>query len=272
MKMQEALKISIDESELGSEGRGVGYITLTRGEIHNAFDDQLIADLTGAFEAMQNNDDVEVVVLNAEGKSFSAGADLNWMRRMADYSWQENFQDSQALAKLMNTIYGLSKPTVCMVQGAAFGGGVGLVACCDMVIASERASFCLSEVKLGLIPAVISPYVVKAIGERQAQRYFLTAERFKAKQAKEFGLVHEVVAGEELQTKTNEIIGTLLSNGPQAVAAAKDLIRAVEGKSINQELMDETAKRIADIRASEQGKEGLNAFLEKRPADWSVGQ
>ncbi len=272
MKMQEALKISIDESEIGSEGRGVGYITLTRGEIHNAFDDQLIADLTGAFEAMQNNDDVEVVVLNAEGKSFSAGADLNWMRRMADYSWQENFQDSQALAKLMNTIYSLSKPTLCMVQGAAFGGGVGLVACCDIVIASERASFCLSEVKLGLIPAVISPYVVKAIGERQAQRYFLTAERFKANQAKEFGLVHEVVAEEALQTKTHEMISTLLSNGPQAVVAAKDLIRAVEGKDINQELMDETAKRIADIRASEQGKEGLNAFLEKRPADWSVGQ
>ncbi|MRX27022.1 enoyl-CoA hydratase/isomerase family protein [Kangiella sp. HZ709] len=272
--MQEALKISIDEgrnkeSSIGSDGRGVGYITLTRGEIHNAFDDQLIADLTSAFAAMQNNDDVEIVVLNAEGKSFSAGADLNWMRRMADYSWQENFQDSQALAKLMNTIYSMTKPTVCVVQGAAYGGGVGLVACCDIVIASERASFCLSEVKLGLIPAVISPYVVKAIGERQAQRYFLTAERFKANQAKAFGLVHEVTAEDELQNKTNEIIATLLSNGPQAVVAAKDLIRAVEGKTINQELMDETAKRIADIRASEQGKEGLNAFLEKRPANWS---
>nr|WP_154245761.1 enoyl-CoA hydratase/isomerase family protein [Kangiella sp. HZ709] len=272
--VQEALKISIDEgrnkeSSIGSDGRGVGYITLTRGEIHNAFDDQLIADLTSAFAAMQNNDDVEIVVLNAEGKSFSAGADLNWMRRMADYSWQENFQDSQALAKLMNTIYSMTKPTVCVVQGAAYGGGVGLVACCDIVIASERASFCLSEVKLGLIPAVISPYVVKAIGERQAQRYFLTAERFKANQAKAFGLVHEVTAEDELQNKTNEIIATLLSNGPQAVVAAKDLIRAVEGKTINQELMDETAKRIADIRASEQGKEGLNAFLEKRPANWS---
>ncbi|WP_251359993.1 enoyl-CoA hydratase/isomerase family protein [Kangiella sp. TOML190] len=273
---QEALKIAIDEgqnadSSLGSEGRGVGYITLTRGEIHNAFDDQLIADLTSAFQAMQNNDDVEVVVLKAEGKSFSAGADLNWMRRMADYSWDENFQDSQALAKLMNTIYSLNKPTVCVVQGAAFGGGVGLVACCDMVVASERASFCLSEVKLGLIPAVISPYVVKAIGERQAQRYFLTAERFKAKQAQEYGLVHEVVAEDQLENKTSEIISTLLTNGPQAVMAAKDLIRAVEGKVIDQVLMDETAKRIADIRASEQGKEGLNAFLEKRPADWSLG-
>lgn len=267
--MQEALKISVDEKKLGSEGRGVGYVTLTRGEIHNAFDDQLITALTSAFKAMEKNSDVEVVVLNAEGKSFSAGADLNWMRRMADYSWEKNFQDSKALAKLMHTIYSMSKPTVCMVQGAAFGGGVGLVACCDIVIASERASFCLSEVKLGLIPAVISPYVVKAIGERQAQRYFLTAERFKANQARDFGLVHVVVAEDELENKSNDIISTLLSNGPQAVVAAKDLIRAVEGKTIEQNLMDETAKRIADIRASEQGKEGLNAFLEKRPADWS---
>ena len=269
-----ALKVSIDEGQnkesgLGSEGRGVGYITLTRGEIHNAFDDQLIADLTSAFEAMQNNDDVEVVVLNAEGKSFSAGADLNWMRRMADYSWDENYQDSQALAKLMNTIYSLNKPTVCVVQGAAFGGGVGLVACCDIVIASEKAIFCLSEVKLGLIPAVISPYVVKAIGERQAQRYFLTAERFNASEAKSYGLVHEVVSPEALTDKTNQMISSLLANGPQAVVAAKDLIRLVEGKPITQDLMDETAKRIADIRASEQGKEGLNAFLEKRPANWS---
>lgn len=269
--MTEALNISIDTKELGSEGRGVGRITMTRGEIHNAFDDQLIADLTQAFRRMDANPSVEVVVLEAEGKSFSAGADLNWMRRMADYTWEENYKDSQGLAELMHTIYNLSKPTVAVVQGAAFGGGVGLVACCDIVIASERASFCLSEVKLGLIPAVISPYVVKAIGERQAQRYFLTAERFKAPQAKEFGLVHEVVAEEELVAKANEMIAGLLSNGPQAVRAAKSLIKAVAEKEINQDILDETAKRIADIRASEQGKEGLNAFLEKRPADWSVG-
>lgn len=269
--MTEALNISIDTKELGSEGRGVGRITMTRGEIHNAFDDQLIADLTQAFRRMDANPNVEVVVLEAEGKSFSAGADLNWMRRMADYTWEENYKDSQGLAELMHTIYNLSKPTVAVVQGAAFGGGVGLVACCDIVIASERASFCLSEVKLGLIPAVISPYVVKAIGERQAQRYFLTAERFKAPQAQEFGLVHEVVAEEELVAKANEMIAALLSNGPQAVRAAKSLIKAVAEKEINQDILDETAKRIADIRASEQGKEGLNAFLEKRPADWSVG-
>lgn len=270
--MSEALNITIDTNELGNSGRGVGYITLTRPEIHNAFDDKLIGELTEAFVAMENNAEVEVVVLRAEGKSFSAGADLNWMRRMADYSWEENYQDSQALATLMNTIYGMSKTTVCQVQGAAFGGGVGLVACCDIVIASERASFCLSEVKLGLIPAVISPYVVKAMGERQAQRYFTTAERFKADKAAEFGLVHEVVSEDLLVEKTNEIITTLLSNGPQAVKAAKDLIRAVANQTIDQSLMDETARRIADIRASEQGKEGLNAFLEKRTADWSVGQ
>ena len=270
--MSEALNISIDQSELGKAGRGVGYITLTRPEIHNAFDDKLIGELTEAFTAMENNAEVEVVVLRAEGKSFSAGADLNWMRRMADYSWEENYQDSQALATLMNTIYSMSKTTVCQVQGAAFGGGVGLVACCDIVIASERASFCLSEVKLGLIPAVISPYVVKAMGERQAQRYFTTAERFKADKAADYGLVHEVVAEESLVEKTNETITTLLSNGPQAVKAAKSLIRAVANQTIDQSLMDETARRIADIRASEQGKEGLNAFLEKRTADWSVGQ
>ncbi|AOE50009.1 enoyl-CoA hydratase/isomerase family protein [Kangiella sediminilitoris] len=269
--MSEALNISIDTKELGSEGRGVGRITLTRGEIHNAFDDQLIEDLTQAFRRLEANPSVEIVVLQAEGKSFSAGADLNWMRRMADYTWEENYKDSQGLAALMHTIYTLKKPTVAVVQGAAFGGGVGLVACCDIVIASERASFCLSEVKLGLIPAVISPYVVKAIGERQAQRYFLSAERFKAPQAKEFGLVHEVVKEDELHSKADEMITGLLANGPQAVRAAKDLIKAVAGKAIDQNVLDETAKRIADIRASEQGKEGLNAFLEKRPADWSVG-
>ncbi|MHC9510296.1 enoyl-CoA hydratase/isomerase family protein [Kangiella sp. M94] len=272
MSISEALNISIDQSELGKADRGVGYITLTRPEIHNAFDDKLIGELTEAFTAMENNAEVEVVVLRAEGKSFSAGADLNWMRRMADYSWEENYQDSQALATLMNTIYSMSKTTICQVQGAAFGGGVGLVACCDIVIASERASFCLSEVKLGLIPAVISPYVVKAMGERQAQRYFTTAERFKADKAAEYGLVHEVVAEESLVEKINEMITTLLSNGPQAVKAAKSLIRAVANQTIDQSLMDETARRIADIRASEQGKEGLNAFLEKRTADWSVGQ
>lgn len=271
MSMSEALNISIDTKELGSEGRGVGRITLTRGEIHNAFDDQLIEDLTNAFRRLEANPSVEVVVLQAEGKSFSAGADLNWMRRMADYTWEENYKDSQGLAELMHTIYTLNKPTVAVVQGAAFGGGVGLVACCDIVVASERASFCLSEVKLGLIPAVISPYVVKAIGERQAQRYFLTAERFKALQAKEYGLVHEVVAEDELTNKADEMIAGLLANGPQAVRAAKDLIKAVAGKAIGQDVLDETAKRIADIRASEQGKEGLNAFLEKRSADWSVG-
>ncbi|GAA4365479.1 enoyl-CoA hydratase/isomerase family protein [Kangiella marina] len=269
--MSKALNISIDTKELGSEGRGVGRITMTRGDIHNAFDDLLIAELTQAFRRMDANPSVEVVVLEAEGKSFSAGADLNWMRRMADYTWDENYKDSQGLAELMHTIYSLSKPTIAVVQGAAFGGGVGLVACCDIVIASERASFCLSEVKLGLIPAVISPYVVKAIGERQAQRYFLTAERFKAPQAKEYGLVHEVVAEDNLAETANNMISTLLANGPQAVRAAKDLIKAVAEKPVDTALLDETAKRIADIRASEQGKEGLNAFLEKRPADWSVG-
>lgn len=248
---------------------GVATITLNRPDIHNAFDDVLIADLTGKIEALDADPLVRVIILTGAGKSFSAGADLNWMKRMAGYSHGENLADSRALAKLMKVLNFASKPTIALVNGAAFGGGVGLAACCDIVIASDRASFCLSEVKLGLIPAVISPYVVEAIGVNQARRYFLSAERFNAETAKQIGLVHEIVAGDELAARGDDMANILLTNGPAAMHAAKDLIYAVANKPISDAIIDDTAHRIADQRASDEGREGVGAFLEKRPANWS---
>ncbi|URK19164.1 enoyl-CoA hydratase/isomerase family protein [Thalassospira sp. GO-4] len=248
---------------------GVATITLNRPDIHNAFDDVLIADLTGKIETLDADPLVRVIILTGAGKSFSAGADLNWMKRMAGYSHGENLADSRALAKLMKVLNFASKPTIALVNGAAFGGGVGLAACCDIVIASDRASFCLSEVKLGLIPAVISPYVVEAIGVNQARRYFLSAERFNAETAKQIGLVHEIVAGDELAARGDEMANILLANGPAAMHAAKDLIYAVANKPISDAVIDDTAHRIADQRACDEGREGVGAFLEKRPANWS---
>ena len=248
---------------------GVATITLNRPDIHNAFDDVLIADLTAKIETLDADPLVRAIILTGAGKSFSAGADLNWMKRMAGYSHAENLADSRALAKLMKVLNFASKPTIALVNGAAFGGGVGLAACCDIVIASDRASFCLSEVKLGLIPAVISPYVVEAIGVNQARRYFLTAERFNAETAKQIGLVHEIVSGDELAARGDEMANILLANGPAAMHAAKDLIYAVANKPISDAVIDDTAHRIADQRASDEGREGVGAFLEKRPANWS---
>ena len=248
---------------------GVATITLNRPDIHNAFDDVLIADLTAKIETLNVDPAVRVIILTGAGKSFSAGADLNWMKRMAGYSHAENLADSLALAKLMKVLNFASKPTIALVNGAAFGGGVGLAACCDIVIASDRASFCLSEVKLGLIPAVISPYVVEAIGVNQARRYFLTAERFNAQTAQQIGLEHEIVSGDELAARGQEMANTLLANGPDAIHAAKNLIYAVANRPISNDVIDDTAHRIADQRASAEGREGVGAFLEKRPANWS---
>lgn len=248
---------------------GIATITLNRPDIHNAFDDVLIADLTTKIDTLNTDPAVRVIILTGAGKSFSAGADLNWMKRMAEYSHAENLADSRALAKLMKVLNFSSKPTIALVNGAAFGGGVGLAACCDIVIASDRASFCLSEVKLGLIPAVISPYVVEAIGVNQARRYFLTAERFNAQTAQQIGLVHEVVSGDELTARGQEMAKILLANGPDAMHAAKNLIYAVANKPISDAVIDDTAQRIADQRASDEGREGIRAFLEKRPANWS---
>lgn len=248
----------------------VARVTLTNPDKHNAFDDALIAGLTDAFKILGGDETIRAVVLASEGKSFSAGADLNWMKRMAGYGREENVADAMALAELMKTINYLPKPVVGLVQGAAFGGGVGLVACCDIALASDTASFCLSEVKLGLIPAVISPYVVGAMGAQAARRYFLTAERFDAWEAQRVGLVHEVVAAEALEEKGEAVIKQLLSVGPNAAAAAKDLIFAVD-RPIDEAVVADTATRIADIRASEEGKEGLASFLEKRKPTWLEG-
>ncbi len=248
--------------------QGIGKITLNRAELHNAFDHKVIAELTKAINAFDKDDSVRVVVLAAKGKSFSAGADLNWMKRMASYSWEQNYEDSLQLAKLMQSLHECSKTTVAIVQGAAFGGGVGLVACCDIVLASERALFCLSEVKLGLIPAVISPYVVKAIGERNAKRYFVTAEKFGADEAKSMQLVHKIYPHDSLVADADNFLQLMLTNSPAAMGQAKNLVNLVYAQTIDAKLIAETAQRIADIRASNEGKEGVAAFLEKRSANW----
>ncbi|MSN26783.1 MAG: enoyl-CoA hydratase/isomerase family protein [Geobacter sp.] len=248
---------------------GIATLTMNRPELHNAFDDLLIADLTAELKRLEADEAVRVVLLAGSGRSFSAGADLSWMRRMADYSREQNLADALGLAELMQTLNSLSKPTIALVQGAAYGGGVGLVACCDLAIATRRASFCLSEVKLGLIPAVISPYVMAAIGPRACRRYFLTAEPFNADQAQRIGLLHEVVEDEEaLLSRGMELAALLLKNGPQAMAAAKELIAMVSGRPLDDALIGDTAGRIADRRASAEGREGLTAFLEKRTPGW----
>ena len=250
---------------------GVIRVTLNRPEMHNAFDDVLITNLEDEFRRLDDDRSVRVVVLAANGKSFLAGADLNWMKRMATQERSENVSDAIRLGILMNRIATLSKPVVGLVQGSAFGGGVGLVACCDIALASERANFCLSEVKLGLIPAVISPYVVEAIGARQARRYFVTAERFDAKQAHRLGLVHEVVPETELEAAGATMVEALLPNGSRAMSSAKDLIDAVAHRPINRAMMEDTARRIADARAGAEGREGVSAFLEKRRPSWAEG-
>jgi len=248
---------------------GIATIRMNRPEVHNAFDDVLIAALTAELRRLDELPEARVIVLAANGKSFSAGADLNWMRRMANYSREENLRDAMALAELMRTLDGIKKPTIARVQGAAFGGGVGLIACCDIAIASTEAGFSLSEVRLGLIPSVISPYVIAAIGEREARRYFLTAERFDAVEARRIGLVHEVVASGALDATVAKIAEHLLKGGPQAQAAAKKLIADVSRRPMDDDLSAETARRIAAIRVEKEGQEGLAAFFEKRPPAWT---
>ncbi|MGZ5086416.1 MAG: enoyl-CoA hydratase/isomerase family protein [Usitatibacter sp.] len=228
----------------------IGLVTMNRPERHNAFDDALIAELTEALRSMEAEDGIRLVVLSGAGKSFSAGADLNWMKRMAGFSSDENRRDAMGLATLMRTLAHLRKPTLARVHGAAYGGGVGLVACCDIAVAAQSASFSLSEAKLGLIPAVISPYVVAAIGERASRRYFLTGERFEAAEAWRLGLVHEVTSDfESLDDRVGEIVDALLACGPAAQREAKDLIRAVASRPVTSELIQDTADRIARIRS-----------------------
>jgi len=247
----------------------VGIVTLNRPERHNAFDDALIAELTETLRAMEADASVRVVVLSAAGASFSAGADLHWMKRMAGFSREENVRDAMGLAALMRTLAHLAKPTVARVQGAAYGGGVGLVACCDIAVALQGATFSFSEAKLGLIPAVISPYIIAAIGERAARRYFLTAERFEAAEAWRLGLVHELASSPaDLDEKVGDIVEALLACGPQAQRESKELIRAVAHRPVMSDVIQDTAERIAKVRASPEGREGVTAFLEKRKPSW----
>jgi methylglutaconyl-CoA hydratase len=254
--------------KLTIDPRGIATVTLNRPEKHNAFDDAVIAELREVFNSMATRDDVRLVVLASEGKNFSAGADLGWMKRMAEYDYDHNHRDAQALAGMLQALYSLPQPTIARVQGAAFGGAVGLVSCCDMAVASESASFCLSEVKIGLIPATISPYVIRAMGERAARRYFTTAERFGAREAQRIGLVSEVVAAEELDEGLEKLLSTLLQNGPAAVRASKALVVDFAGREISPEIIEDSCGRIAHIRVSEEGQEGLSAFLNKRKPGW----
>lgn len=247
----------------------VATVTLNRPQVHNAFDDTLIASLTAAFVSLDDHPDVRVVVLAAAGKSFCAGADLNWMKRMATFGDDENLADAKALAAMLRALYALSKPTIGRVSGAAYGGGVGLVAACDIAIAVPEATFALSEARLGLIPATIGPYVIEAIGARQARRYFLTAERFDAAQAQRIGLLHEVVAAHAIDTRIGALIDALKAAGPSAQLECKALIRGVAHRPIDEDVIAGTARHIAAVRASPEGREGIAAFLGKRAPAWA---
>ena len=251
-----------------ADSRGVAAVTLNRPEVHNAFNDELIAELAAALVDFGADPSIRAVVFAGAGKSFSAGADLNWMRRTSEYSADENRADALRAAELMRTLDQLPKPTIARVHGAALGGGSGLVACCDIAVAADTAVFGLSEVRLGVVPAVISPYIVAAIGSRNARRYFLTGERFPADEARRIGLVHEVAAEDDLDAAVARHVDAILAGGPIAITAAKRLVAEVAGRPIDDALSATTADRIAALRSSEEGREGIAAFLEKRRPAW----
>ena len=246
----------------------VAEVWLNRPEVRNAFNDGVITELTAAFDQLGSDPDLRVVVLGGHGKAFCAGADLSWMRAMAGYSWEENQVDAARLAHMLWTVYRCPVPVVGRIHGDCYAGGVGLAAVCDVLVAAEGVSFCLSEARLGLLPATIAPYVVKALGEQAARRYFTTAERFDAAQAQALGLVHEVVPATALDAKVAELVAALVANGPAAVRACKRLVQDVAGRPIDAALREDTARRIADIRSSAEGREGVQAFLDKREPGW----
>jgi methylglutaconyl-CoA hydratase len=250
------------------DDKNIATITLNRPLIHNAIDDQLILELMNVLRELEQKPQVRAVLLTAAGPSFCAGADLQWMRRMSTASQDENLRDAEQLAGMLRRLNIFPRPTVALVQGSAYGGGVGLVAACDVAIASEGSNFSLSEVKLGLIPAVISPYVIAAMGARAARRYFLTGERFSAEEALRLGLVHETVPADHLLRTADRVIASILEGGPRAHAEAKRLVFDVAGKPIEPAVIDETTRRIAAIRASPEGREGVAAFLDKRKPNW----
>lgn len=251
---------------------GVALVTLDRPDKHNAFDEHLITELTQALRALDAAPDVRAVVLLGAGESFCAGADLDWMRRMADYDYARNVADARALAQLLQVLAGLSKPTIAHVHGPAYGGGVGLIACCDIAVAAVGATFALSEAKLGLIPATIGPYVVEAMGARAARRYMLTGERFEAAEAYRIGLVHDLAPSvEALDDRVNDLLGALMLAGPHAQKAVKALVRAIAHRPIDERVIADTAERIATVRASDEAREGVAAFLGKRSPAWVPG-
>lgn len=260
------------EKTLDIEHKGVvATIWMNRPEVFNAFNEQLIADLTAACQTLDADPGVRIVILAGRGKHFSAGADLNWMKRAAAHTEAENLQDARQFAAMLRTLSEMGKPTIARVQGAALGGGTGLTAACDMAIASDDASFATSEVKFGIIPSAISPYVLRAIGPRHALRYFQSAERFNAQRAYEIGLVNEVVPLAELDAQIDTLAQALITGGPQAQTAAKALIRAVTNRPIDNALSEETAQRIARQRATDEARDGIAAFLEKRAPGWLGG-
>lgn len=247
----------------------VAYVWLNRPELHNAFNTLVIEELHACFNSLNTRNDIRVVVLAGRGKSFSAGADLNWMKQAGQASAAENEADALKLAQMLHALATLQQPTIARVQGIAFGGGMGLASACDICIASTEAKFAASEVRLGLAPSTISPYVIRAIGARQASRYFLTAERISAHEAKQIGLVHEVADAENLDQKVQEMIDALLLGGPQAQAASKQLIHLVSHQVMNDDLLKQTAQHIAQVRQGSEAKEGLNAFLNKQQPAWT---
>jgi methylglutaconyl-CoA hydratase len=246
----------------------LAWVWMNRPEVHNAFNARLIADLAAACRELESDPAVRVVILGGRGKSFSAGADIHWMKAAGEAGEEENFRDAMALAEMLRTLAELGKPTIARVHGAAFGGGMGLACACDICVVSEAAVFATSEVRFGIIPAAISPYVIRALGERQSYRYFQTAERIAAPRARELGLAHEVVSPEALDATVAQVAGHLLSGGPVAQAQAKALIRAVALRPIDGALITDTAQRISRLRATPEAREGLSAFLEKRAAKW----
>ena len=246
----------------------VARVFLNRPDVRNAFNDAVIAELTAAFGGFAADASLRAVVLGGHGKAFCAGADLSWMRAMADYTWEQNRVDAQGLADMLYAIWSCPVPVIGRVHGDCYAGGVGLAAVCDILVAAEGVNFCLSEARLGLLPATIGPYVVKALGEQASRRYFTTAERFDAARAHALGFVHEVVPADALDAKVDELVAALVANGPAAVRACKALVHDVAGRPVDDALRADTARRIADIRASAEGREGAQAFLNKRKPSW----
>ena len=248
---------------------GVAWVTLDRPEVRNAFDDALIGELKKIFDQAGGDPSVRALVLAGSGPAFCAGADLNWMKRMASYGYEENLADARALAGMLSALDRLPKPTIARVHGPAFAGGTGLVAACDIAVGAREATFCFSEAKLGLSPATISPHVIRAIGERAARRYFLTAEVFDAAEACRIGLLSAVVEAGELDSFLQGLLKHLLAGGPAAMREIKDLVRAVVSRPVDEALLADTARRIAEIRVSPEGKEGIASFLGKRKPSWT---